>query len=337
MPARSLFPEAEVTTWLSERIIKYFNVQEDADDSAVIDSNDRLQAAIEQYAEKAARRQKEERQRLLDKYRDSLTVDDDGNVVFPRDDDGNIIIPEDSQGNPLFSLSEDGTPVLDEEAPMEGEEGEGEAELVEAAPDPEEILAEARAEAERLVQDAQAQADSLVDDANAQADDIRSQAQEEGRQAGYQEGQEQAAAEFEEQKNELSQHAWDLEADYQEKASSMEKDLVATITDVMEKFFKIELSDRKDVLLHVIENAVLNIENSRSFLIHVSQAQYEEVSGELDSLKEKVGAESEIDVIMDPTLSEGSCLIETDGGIYDCSIDTELASLSKELRELSIH
>ena len=315
---------------MSERIIKYFNVQEDADDSAVIDSNDRLQAAIEQYAEKAARRQKEERQRLLDKYRDSLTVDDDGNVVFPRDDDGNIIIPEDSQGNPLFSLSEDGTPVLDEEAPMEGEEGEGEAELVEAAPDPEEILAEARAEAERLVQDAQAQADSLVDDANAQADDIRSQAH-------YQEGQEQAAAEFEEQKNELSQHARDLEADYQEKASSMEKDLVATITDVMEKFFKIELSDRKDVLLHVIENAVLNIENSRSFLIHVSQAQYEEVSGELDSLKEKVGAESEIDVIMDPTLSEGSCLIETDGGIYDCSIDTELASLSKELRELSIH
>ncbi len=87
----------------------------------------------------------------------------------------------------------------------------------------------------------------------------------------------------------------------------------------------------------MIENAVLNIENSRSFLIHVSQAQYEEVSGELDSLKEKVGAESEIDVIMDPTLSEGSCLIETDGGIYDCSIDTELASLSKELRELSIH
>ncbi len=321
---------------MSERIIKYFNVQEDADDSAVIDSNDRLQAAIEQYAEKAARRQKEERQRLLDKYRDSLTVDDDGNVVFPRDDDGNIIIPEDSQGNPLFSLSEDGTPMLDEDTPAEGEEG-AEEEPAEAAPDPEEVLAEARAEAERLVQDAQAQADSLIDDANAQADDIRAQAEETGRQTGYQEGQEQAQAEFADRQAELERHAQDLENDYQEKASSMEKDLVATITDVMEKFFKIELSDRKDVLLHVIENAVLNIENSRSFLIHVSQAQYEDVSGELDSLREKVGAESEIDVIMDPTLSEGSCLIETDGGIYDCSIDTELKSLSKELRELSIH
>lgn len=321
---------------MSERIIKYFNVQEDADDSAVIDSNDRLQAAIEEYQKKAVLRRKEERKRLLDKYRDSLTVDDDGNVVFPRDDDGNIIIPEDSQGNPLFSLSEDGTPMLDEDTPAEGEEG-AEEEPAEAAPDPEEVLAEARAEAERLVQDAQAQADSLIDDANAQADDIRAQAEETGRQTGYQEGQEQAQAEFADRQAELERHAQDLENDYQEKASSMEKDLVATITDVMEKFFKIELSDRKDVLLHVIENAVLNIENSRSFLIHVSQAQYEDVSGELDSLREKVGAESEIDVIMDPTLSEGSCLIETDGGIYDCSIDTELKSLSKELRELSIH
>lgn len=322
---------------MSEKIIKYFNVQEDADDSAVIDSNDRLQAAIEEYQKKAVLRREEERKRLLDKYRDSLTVDDDGNVVFPRDEDGNIIIPEDSQGNPLFSLSEDGLPMLDEEAPVEGEEGMEDGETVEAEPDPEEVLAEARAEAERLVQDAQAQADSLVDDANAQADDIRAQAQEEGRQAGFQEGQEQAEAEFADRQAELERHAQDLENDYQEKASSMEKDLVATITDVMEKFFKIELSDRKDVLLHVIENAVLNIENSRSFLIHVSQAQYEDVSGELDSLREKVGAESEIDVIMDPTLAEGSCLIETDGGIYDCSIDTELKSLSKELRELSIH
>lgn len=322
---------------MSEKIIKYFNVQEDADDSAVIDSNDRLQAAIEEYQKKAVLRREEERKRLLDKYRDSLTVDDDGNVVFPRDEDGNIIIPEDSQGNPLFSLSEDGLPMLDEEAPVEGEEGMEDGETVEAEPDPEEVLAEARAEAERLVQDAQAQADSLVDDANAQADDIRAQAQEEGRQAGFREGQERAEAEFADRQAELERHAQDLENDYQEKASSMEKDLVATITDVMEKFFKIELSDRKDVLLHVIENAVLNIENSRSFLIHVSQAQYEDVSGELDSLREKVGAESELDVIMDPTLTEGSCLIETDGGIYDCSIDTELKSLSKELRELSIH
>lgn len=322
---------------MSEKIIKYFNVQEDADDSAVIDSNDRLQAAIEEYQKKAVLRREEERKRLLDKYRDSLTVDDDGNVVFPRDEDGNIIIPEDSQGNPLFSLSEDGLPMLDEEAPVEGEEGMEDGETVEAEPDPEEVLAEARAEAERLVQDAQAQADSLVDDANAQADDIRAQAQEEGRQAGFREGQERAEAEFADRQAELERHAQDLENDYQEKASSMEKDLVATITDVMEKFFKIELSDRKDVLLHVIENAVLNIENSRSFLIHVSQAQYEDVSGELNSLREKVGAESEIDVIMDPTLAEGSCLIETDGGIYDCSIDTELKSLSKELRELSIH
>ncbi len=334
---------------MSERIIKYYAVNEDADDSAVINSNDRMQAAIDRYAELAVKRIYEERSLKLEQYKRALQTDDDGNIVYPRDEAGNIVIPEDSQGNPLFSLSEDGVPILDAPAEIasgEAEEGFGEgigdvegeagAEPAEEAPDPDELLAEAHAEAERLVQEAQSQADDILADAQSQADALKSRAEEEGRQAGYNAGHDEAMAELDQQRQALEDEERALQADYDEKAASMEKDLVATISDVMAKYFRIELSDRKDVLMHVIENALLNIENSRTFLIHVAQSQYEDLSAETDALRAKVGEDATVDIIMDPTLEEGKCLIETDGGIYDCSIDTELKSIVKELKELSL-
>ena len=35
------------------------------------------------------------------------------------------------------------------------------------------------------------------------------------------------------------------------------------------------------------------------------------------------------------TLSESQCMIETEAGVYDCSLETELKELCKKLRILS--
>ena len=42
-----------------------------------------------------------------------------------------------------------------------------------------------------------------------------------------------------------------------------------------------------------------------------------------------------IEIIEDIALVKGDCLIETDGGIFDCGISTQLEELSKKLRVLS--
>ena len=42
-----------------------------------------------------------------------------------------------------------------------------------------------------------------------------------------------------------------------------------------------------------------------------------------------------VEIIEDMTLSEGECLIETGGGIFDCGLGTQLAGLKKELKLLS--
>ena len=45
--------------------------------------------------------------------------------------------------------------------------------------------------------------------------------------------------------------------------------------------------------------------------------------------------DSIVEVIEDISLSKNQCFIETDGGIFDCGLDTELTELSNKLKVLS--
>ncbi|MBR6293999.1 MAG: flagellar assembly protein FliH, partial [Lachnospiraceae bacterium] len=69
--------------------------------------------------------------------------------------------------------------------------------------------------------------------------------------------------------------------------------------------------------------------------VHVSRDDHEYVSSNKDELLSDVSASANVEIIEDSTLKEGNCFIETDGGIYDCSIGTELELLKKELKILS--
>jgi flagellar assembly protein FliH len=116
----------------------------------------------------------------------------------------------------------------------------------------------------------------------------------------------------------------------------MESELVDVITEVMERFFLVQFGNKKDLLLHLIDNALINIENSREFLIKVNDENFDFLNQYKSQLQEKVGNDLQLDIIRDPVLDVHQCLIETDGGVFDCSLDVELDNLVKDLKSLSM-
>ncbi len=54
-----------------------------------------------------------------------------------------------------------------------------------------------------------------------------------------------------------------------------------------------------------------------------------------DFLMTGLAPDTRLEFLEDGTLSKGQCRLETDGGIFDCSLDTQLASLKKELQILA--
>ena len=42
-----------------------------------------------------------------------------------------------------------------------------------------------------------------------------------------------------------------------------------------------------------------------------------------------------LDITTDETLGKNDCIIETDGAVFDCSLDKELVNLTKKIKMLS--
>lgn len=200
----------------------------------------------------------------------------------------------------------------------------------------EEMVASANEEAQNIISQASEEADLIREeamrDAQAEADRILRDAREQG----YQEGILQAKREYDIKLSELEDRERQMEAEYEELLRTIEPQMVEHLSAIYEHLFHVELSDYKNILLHLISDTMHKAENSHDFLIRVSKADYPTVVAQRESLeKEAVFANSTVEIIEDVMLKENECMIETESGIYDCGLDTQLTLLRKRLRLLS--
>ncbi len=300
-------------------------VPDDEEHKLSLDYNDRIQERIQEFQQQIIKRKDDFRQQKIDDFFAAIEVDEDGNTIYPSDEEGHVLLPLDEDGTPLIVMDDEGNPVINqvEAAEEEAEEAFVDMEAIQAQAD--EMIANAREEAEAIIAEAQEQAEAL-----------KSHYEEEGKKTGYQEGLSDAMNEFNSKKNELELERQQLQAEFDEKERAMESELVDVITEVMERFFMVQFSNKKDLLLHLIDNALINIENSREFLIKVNDENFDFLNQYKSQLQEKVGNDLQLDIIRDPVLDIHQCLIETDGGVFDCSLDVELDNLVKDLKSLSM-
>ena len=198
------------------------------------------------------------------------------------------------------------------------------------------LVEQAQAEAAELVANAKNQADTIVSEAIEQAENTKKNVLEEARMLGYREGINRANKEVEQLKAELQEKERRMKEEYEAQMQSMEADLVEVLTGIYEHIFQVEFSSQREVLVHLISATMRKSDSSRSFIIHVSKDDYPFVSMQKKQLMASVaGINSNVEIIEDMTLARTECLIETDGGIFDCGLGTQLGELSKKLKLLS--
>ncbi|QFJ55478.1 hypothetical protein FXF36_11660 [Pseudobutyrivibrio xylanivorans] len=275
-------------------------------DELVIDSNDRARELIMKQ-EKAykAKLLDEERERRLAEMRESGAE-----------------IPEGMDPDEFLGLADSIMEDSDEE-------------VVDIGPDREALLAEAREEAQRIIDDANAQAEEILNAAQLNADAMRNLARQDGEKEGYNEGTQRAAIELANAQDNMRSEIQRIENEFMEKQIGMEREIVEMCLPVFERVFNAELSGKKDVIYHLLDHCIMKIERTGQMQIKVNDANAEFIKSKKDEIQGKIGAEVGLDIIADPLLNDSQCIIETDGGIFDCSIDTELDNLIREIRALS--
>ena len=205
--------------------------------------------------------------------------------------------------------------------------------------DPEEVLQNAKEEAEAILNQAKEEAERLLADAKVQSEELFQQARETGNREGYDAGYAQVKGELEteytQRQEELEQLKQKLLEEHDQEMKDLEPKLLDVILTVVERVFHIQFEDKKEILLYLVGNTIANIEGCKSFRIRVGNEQKGFLEYHRDEILDRIGHDMSIEIVSDLSLEGNQCVIETDTGIFDCSLGVQLENLIKDLRSLS--
>ena len=200
----------------------------------------------------------------------------------------------------------------------------------------EDIINSARKEAEEIVSRAHDEAEQLRGEAFDEAASIREQAKNEGYEEGYNNGSRQIEQELEEKSRQLNDMIAEQQAAYELKQEELIKDTENNISrwliEMVSHITGVSIEGMQGVLMHMINCAMRELDNSRNFVIKVSPDDYEVVLRNKDNIYGALNPGIQLEIFEDSKLSKMQCLIDTDNGIVDVSLDAQLDNLKKALK-----
>ncbi len=240
----------------------------------------------------------------------------------------------------LTAEGDEELPSVIKASPSEAEEAAAQAQNTAGRQSASEALSIVSAQAEEMLAAARREAENIKSHAlievQIEIENLRKTAMEEARTEGYEAGYQEGVAEVEQERNSLLEQKKKMEDEYQQLISELEPKFVDTLTDIYEKVFRVDLKKEQDIIMHLISSTMQKIEGSSNYLIHVSKEDYSYVNlKKQDVLMPVVSPNASIEVVEDITLGANDCIIETDGGVFDCGLGTQLDDLAQKLKLLS--
>ena len=89
------------------------------------------------------------------------------------------------------------------------------------------------------------------------------------------------------------------------------------------------------MILYLLQGTMGNISDNKEIVIKTSSDDFVYVKENRGKLAMFAPGANSIDVVEDASLKKNQCIIETEGGVFDCSADVQLEALRKALETLS--
>ena len=104
---------------------------------------------------------------------------------------------------------------------------------------------------------------------------------------------------------------------------------------MIQKLTCILVDDYKPVMIYMINQVLNEDEDSRKFVIRVSEENYTYIADNADRLSGAANPGITIEIFSDTKLQKGQCQIESDTGIVDLSMDVQVRNLITAIKLLS--
>ena len=165
---------------------------------------------------------------------------------------------------------------------------------------------------------------NLVSRAQEEAENIKKSAFEEG----YRKGMEQANADMETFRNSFSEFMNAPKNVFEYIAP----DILEISVDIAKKIIKKEVESDPQVLVNTIVDVLKTVSKSEPKInIRVKPQAVQFIKDTLPNITYEYGIDAKVNIIADPSIEEGGCIFQTNNGIVDASIDTQLEIIKKAI------
>lgn len=163
-------------------------------------------------------------------------------------------------------------------------------------------------------------------DAERQAQELRTEALQEyerQKQRGYDEGINAAKLEMAERMIEMAERTVDYFAQVEDKMAML---VVLALRKILGEFDNLELTRR------VVRHALQVVSNQSQVTIRVAPVQESALRQRLGELLAGYAGIGAIEIVGDSRLEQGGCILETEAGVVDASLDVQLQALERALK-----
>jgi len=188
------------------------------------------------------------------------------------------------------------------------------------------------AHVEELLANARAQASRIIDEANLQAARIEREAYQKGWQQGVEEGAKAARGELRGHLETVRKIATQASVDREEMVKNSEKAVVRLAMEIAKRILQRELSVDPAVVARVVASAITKVNATDVIKVRANPKDLDMIRGYLGETPRQDGQAWE--VVADPRVQPGGCIIDTRVGMLDAQLDAQLKEIEESFQEL---
>lgn len=206
----------------------------------------------------------------------------------------------------------------------------------------EEIKKQAEKEAEQIINEAEKHANKIIEEAKLEAKAILEKVRSEGYAEGYTEGHEKGLIEgrdkgemeYQDSINRANAAKEEYERMRETLYQSCEQDMVRLAINIARKIIDARMEDDERIYLRIAEKTLAEIKGQKGIQLRCSSKDYPIAVANKEFLISMLEGVDDINIIEDMFLSKGSCVVETEGGMVDGSIDTQIDKIKNAFKFL---
>ena len=176
------------------------------------------------------------------------------------------------------------------------------------------------------------QAEAMLASARQEADQIRTRAEIEGRQNAQQDAHRVVEQRISETlMPALSKLVIEIQQAKDTWVADWEREVIHLAAAIAEKVIRREIDEHPDITLDLVRESLAMASGSPQIKIRLNSADYDTLGSHVAELVEQVAAVSAAEVVADDSISPGGCRVDSEFGIIDQQIESQIERIKQEL------